>query len=288
MPIDKLDEAIAAGAEEFPAREEERDRAAEALEVIFKASLSTRDSILLVNETAAPGSLIALFTTALLQGVPEGVDENLITVLQDAIESGQTRSATFLDLAKEVHLVEICLPNLRADFESGRFHRPKDLTFEKVQDVLLAKNAEGLLKAAKLESAQFFEVDEAGNLVLSDGTDEVPAHTLGQNYPTARKEIHAAGLELFKRAAYERFQSGERKYEERTSITWLESGEDPSRALDSEWWNGYVFVEGRNPDDGLINRGARRLARIPLKRISPPPEGTVARATQAGDSTKGE
>ena len=262
---DKLDEAIAAGAAEFPLREKERDLEAEAAETIAKARLNTQEKLQQRLATAPSGSLGALFAAGLLRGIPEGVDENLITVLEDTIDSGGTQSATFLTLAKEAHLVEICLPDLRADFESGRFPRPKDLTFEKVQDVLLAKNAEGLLKAAKLESAQFFEVDEAGNLVLSDGTAEVPQSTLGQNYSTARKEIHAAGLELFKRAAYERLQSGRRKYEARTRVTWLESGENPSTALLACWRYGSVFVYEGSPDRGNGRRGARRLLRVPLK-----------------------
>lgn len=265
---DELDEAIDLRYHNVSVREEECDFEAKAAEIIAKASWSTQDRIRLVaTETAlvAPGSLMALLQRGLLRGMLEGVDEDVIGVLEDIIKSGDTQSATFLTLAKEAHLVEICLPNLCVDFESGRFPRPKELTFEKVQEALLANNAEGLLKAAKLESAQFFEVDEAGNLVLSDGTDEVPQSTLRQNYPTARKEVHAAGLELFKRAEYERLQSGERKYDARASFTWLESGENPSSALRAYWDNASVYVPVYDPAFQLENLGARRLLRVPLK-----------------------
>jgi len=265
MPTDKLEEAIAAGAAEFPAREEKRDLEAEAAEVIAKASLSTRDRILDFGATAVPGSLKALFVTALLQGMPEGVDEGEVSAFMDSLEGGETAGVGFLALARKIHFVELCLPDLRADFESGRCPRPKELTFSKIEEALFANHSEGLLKAAKLESAQFFEVDKAGNLVLSDGSDKVPQSTLGQNYPTVRAETHAAGLELFKRAEYGRFQSGERKYEFGFVFTWLENGKNPSYALIAYWNVAYVLVYEGNPYQGAVNRGARRLARIPLK-----------------------
>lgn len=120
-----------------------------------------------------------------------------------------------------------------------------------------------LANVGKLENAKVFEVDENDNLVFSDGGYEVPRFTLNKNYFDNRRETKAAGLELFTEAEYRRFQSGERKYEKQM-ITWLESGENPSRALYAYWRYGRVNVDDSVPKLPDEARGARRLLRVKL------------------------
>ena len=116
--------------------------------------------------------------------LPKGVDRNEIQVLVDGLLHGETGSDTFVSLAKKVRLAEICLPNLRADFNRGLrligsdrsvAPQPKDLTFEQIEDALLKNKAEGLLKAAAMqEGGELFGIDENGKFLFKDrGTEPV-------------------------------------------------------------------------------------------------------------------
>ena len=119
-----------------------------------------------------------------------------------------------------------------------------------------------LSNVAKLESAQVFEVDQNHNLVFCDGGDEVPNSTLDKNYFNNHRETKAAGLELFTEAEYRRLQTGKRKYD-KEGVTWLESGDHPSSALDACCRRGKVSVRNDDmPGFSVPFRGARRLLRV--------------------------
>jgi len=154
----------------------------------------------------------------------------------------------------------------QSQFEALPEAAKKGLTWEQVIQAS-GSEEELLAKTSKLEEAQIFEVDEKGNLVFCDGTDEVPQSTIGEegkDYFTCRREAHEDGLELFTEEEYKRLQCQcERKYEKRL-ITWLESGENPSLALFAYWRDGIVLVGERDPDVQVRNRGARRLLRVSL------------------------
>lgn len=118
-----------------------------------------------------------------------------------------------------------------------------------------------LAKAANLEDAKIYGFNKNGELCIGDGRSEVPEETLNQYYSTIRNATHAKGLSLVRRDEYELFNKG--NFELRT-VTWLESGDDPSGALNAYWHSGFVFVYENDPDRRRGDRGARRLLRVKI------------------------
>lgn len=137
------------------------------------------------SESPFQNPLVQLVVSSLKsRRLPRGVDRNTIQVLVDGLLSGETGPDSFINLAKQVRLVEICLPNLRADFNRGLrligsdrsvAPQPKDLTFEQIEDALLENKAEGLLKVAAMqEGGELFGIDENGKFLFKDrGTEPV-------------------------------------------------------------------------------------------------------------------
>ena len=157
-----------------------------------------------------------------LGGGTDGETELVVALQQEQHEGVQAESAP----------EDPRLATFKEQFNALSGAERRNLTWQQVLNA--AGSVDSLLESVnKLENAQVFEVDENNNLVFCDGGDEVPNSTLGQNYFACRNAAHEAGLELFSEAEYRRLQGrGSRKYE-KNMITWLESGENPSFALNA-------------------------------------------------------
>lgn len=182
MQLDKFDEALARFHEGMDAMSTKTpDSEVEGADLTEHALRSNEERFHLLAASAVwedHSPLFRLFLDGLVNGIPAGVDETVIQVLLDSLAVGQ---APPLDLAKEAHLVEICLPNLRADFTRGLrlihpdrrvYPQPPELTIEQVEDALLANNAEGLIAVAMQGGGELFGLDKNGKFLFKDRGNE--------------------------------------------------------------------------------------------------------------------
>lgn len=118
----------------------------------------------------------------------------------------------------------------------------------------LEEIAEGL---SKLERPYVLYVDGDCNLVVCDGEDDVPFHTLDRDYFDCRNEARGQGLELITLKENFLFRKLIGKPEKET-YTWSESGDNPTRITSAS--------TACKPTDKWEKRGARRVFRIPIKK----------------------
>lgn len=176
------------------------------------------------------------------------VEEVLADSDRSSLENVETAENPLLTLCKSQ------LANLKGQKPS----------WEVVQKALTPEKLES---AKKLKDPELLWV-EGDELVISDGCDEVLEETLNMSYFTARQHCSDNGLEMFRRAEYEKLQRrSTKKYELNRTVTWIESGPNPSPcALNAHWVQRYGrvdFYEG-NPGYGYDPRGVRRLLRVKL------------------------
>ena len=128
-----------------------------------------------------------------------------------------------------------------------------------------AMTPEKLASARVLKDPEIAWV-EGNEIVITDGCPEVPEETLGMDYFTARKHCSDNGLQMFTRHEYLKLQIRTKKFEVKTTVTWLESGEHARDALCAYWSQDMgVVYDVRNPELGEPNRGVHRSLRVMLE-----------------------
>lgn len=111
--------------------------------------------------------------------------------------------------------------------------------------------------------------DKDGSEVWVDGG--VPEHTKNKDYFTCRKEAHALGLELLSEEQFREACAANPPEAEELDWSWLESGDNPSAALNAYWRDDKVFVRAYYPRNPAEVRGARRLLRVKKLDLEPSP-----------------
>lgn len=190
MTTDKLGDAIDTFMEEMDAMPQETPAPeGEAQESLKKSLLSIQDKILLWARTtleekgeATPAK--TALSNQLLRRIPEDVDLDEILVLMDNLESENFKQKSMMELIKRTKMVEICLPNLAAEFDRGLrlinvnqiiTAPPHNLSLEQVHEALLAQNGLGLERAMAMQGGgELFGIDENGQFLFKDrGTEPV-------------------------------------------------------------------------------------------------------------------
>lgn len=160
------------------------------------------------------------------------------------------------------------LGKLRLDFErleDDFFKAGPKPKWEKVAEKL---TPDVLKKAGYLENPRMYGVNRHGELLIGDGEKEVPSFTLRQKYQQVRSGALAQGLSLWSEDDYMDRRASDYCTEFET-VTWLESGDMPSRALLGNWV-GRATVNSNDPErtnDPELSAdfvGARRVLRVKL------------------------
>lgn len=125
---------------------------------------------------------------------------------------------------------------------------------------------EFLAASQKLESPKIYFTQD-NELVIGDGGQEVPSHTLGMDYFAAAQHCKDNGLDMLTEAEWGKLQAQGRT--EIRCITWLKTGEadlgkEPPLAWRADWVNGRRFVYQHDAGRSNPDRGVRRVLRVKL------------------------
>ena len=118
-----------------------------------------------------------------------------------------------------------------------------------------------LMMSVLLNDPQVLWVDEEDNLVIgaSAGADNIPASTLGKDYHACKRAAQDAGLHLLTLSEFRALGPQDQRY-----ITWLDSGENPEKALCAKWTDGKLQTKRINATSSDPNLGACNVIKIKL------------------------
>lgn len=176
---------------------------------------------------------------------------NVATLRADA---GEKIKSTLLDKTGEDPLIE----KLRAGYEALSaisFIGSKKPKWGEVADKL---TPDVLGRIKKLDNPKFFGFNKNRELLIGDGSKEVPGYTLGLNYAQARSDAGKDGLSLMNPSEY----TGVFGTTPVGSPSWLESGDATPVALRAIWNGDHVKIESVPSRTSYGLGGARRVVRI--------------------------
>lgn len=138
--------------------------------------------------------------------------------------------------------------------------------WEVVKGRLTADGNKKLKLAMALEQTVIFGVDSSGQILFSDGGNEVPEETKGKDYYTTKSDVMGDKYEFFDTSLMRQWEFVTRKHFVRSTWSWLKS-EDllPSDARCAYFASNYAGVRVYGSDDPRFGRpflGARRLLRV--------------------------
>lgn len=192
-----------------------------------------------------------------LEGGVEGVDSaetaSLLAILQRTKGTGEQVAGVMEGVeTQEDPLLTLFKKQLSGKVDEAKFVK--------------AMTPEKLASARKLKDPEIAWV-KGGEIVITDGCDEVAEETIGMNYLIARKHCVDNGFQMFTKDEYERLQECPKKFEASNTVTWIESGDNPSSALRADWDqnSGKVDFFGSDPRSVNSRRGVRRSLRVKLE-----------------------